>query len=56
MAYFGEKAKVGSFDQATVEASKEYQAFLVDARNVEILARANGELPTVHAEAAQAPF
>ena len=44
-AFFGEKAKAGKFDAAIVEASDEFKAWMEDANNAEVIARANGEQP-----------
>lgn len=47
-AYFGEKAKAGDYDQATVESSVEFTNWLADSRNSEVIARANGDVAPVH--------
>jgi hypothetical protein len=46
--YFGEDARAGSYDQTMVEANSEFTAWLADARNTDIIARANGDLPKIH--------
>lgn len=52
--FFGDKAKVGEFDAAKVEASDEFKTWLADPRNASIIAQANGEATPVHtAKAAQ---
>lgn len=48
--YFGDKARAGDFVKETAEASPEYQTWINDARNVDIISRANGVLPCMLAE------
>ncbi len=50
-AYFGTKAKAGVFDVELVEADTTYQAWLADSRNADMIARANGDAPSVHGSA-----
>ena len=47
-AYFGDKARAGNFDQKLVEASEEFTTWMADARNAEVISRANGDLPAIH--------
>lgn len=55
LGYFGsEKAKAGLYDAKIVEASDEFTTWMENPLNAEIIARAKGELPTVHDEAAKA--
>lgn len=42
-AYFGEKAVAGKFDEVKVENDPEFTAWMADERNVDVIARANGE-------------
>ena len=52
LSYFGpEMARAGNFDQATAEADPEFQAFLKEGKYQGVIARVNGDLPTVHANA-----
>jgi len=47
-AFFGEKAQVGDFDPAKVEGADEYEEWLKDSRNQDVIARAEGNKPCVH--------
>lgn len=47
-AYFGDKAKAGQFDQATVEKDEVFAKWLEDERNQDVIARANGDKPIFH--------
>ena len=46
-AYFGEKAKIGVFDSEKASEHPEFQAWIEDERNQEVLLQANGEKPCV---------
>jgi hypothetical protein len=46
--YFGENARVGSYDESIVDASEEFKSWMADARNATIIAQATGEQPCVH--------
>jgi hypothetical protein len=39
---FGPKALVGSFDQAAVEGSEEFQAWMANSKNAQIVKQVNG--------------
>ena len=52
LGYFGDNARVGEFDQDTVEASQEFQDWIADDRNKDIISRSNGELPCIHGNSA----
>ena len=43
IAYFGDKAVAGEFDMEVAEASAEFQSWLLDERNQDVIAKANGE-------------
>lgn len=45
-AFFGDKALSGNFDWALAEQHPEFQAWMNDARNVDVIARAKGEKPS----------
>jgi len=48
-AFFGEKAKGGGvYDEAVVETHPEFLAWLEDARNADVIAKAQGETPAVN--------
>ena len=47
-AFFGEKAVAGSFDAAIAEADQEFITWMADARNQDVIAKANGDKPSVH--------
>lgn len=49
IAYFGDKAVAGEYDEATVEESAEFHTWLADARNADVIAMANGEKPSMMA-------
>tara|TARA_R110000744_G_scaffold208461_16_gene327219 strand:+ start:1685 stop:2119 length:435 start_codon:yes stop_codon:yes gene_type:complete len=46
-AYYGAKAKAGSFDAAVVEADPEFALFLANPRYADIISKANGEGTTM---------
>jgi hypothetical protein len=46
-AYYGEKAKVGDFDQELVESSEEFAAFLANPKYAEVISKANGDGTTM---------
>jgi len=48
LGFFGKNGKLGAFDQAVVEADPVYQTWMKDSRNETIIARAEGNMPTVH--------
>jgi len=48
MAYFGEKAKAGDYNEAIAESDPAFKEWLGDERNADIIARAEGELPSIH--------
>ncbi len=48
VAFFGEKAKAGEFDLEKAEADPEYVAWMADKRNADVIAKANGDSPSVH--------
>ena len=47
VAFFGESAKVGDYDEKKVEGAEQFVAWLEDARNADIIAKANGDSPAV---------
>lgn len=47
VAFFGEKAVAGTFDEELVEKSEEFKVWIADARNADVLSKANGDSPTV---------
>jgi hypothetical protein len=55
-AFFGEAAVIGDFDHEAAEASEEYQNWLLDARNVAVIALASGERPAPTAAAEDDEF
>lgn len=48
--FFGDKAKAGDFNAETVEANSDFQTWMSDERNVDIIARANGDTAPVHGD------
>lgn len=48
VAYFGEKAVTGEYDEAIVDASEEFKAWIADPRNANVLAMASGDKPSVN--------
>ncbi len=47
-AFFGEKAVAGNFEAETAEKDQEFIDWMADARNQEVIAKANGDAPSVH--------
>lgn len=47
-AFFGDKAVAGNFDLKEAEKDQEFIAWMADARNQEVIAKANGDSPSVH--------
>ena len=47
VAFFGDKAIAGEYNETLVEGAKEFTDWLADKRNVGIIAMANGEQPCV---------
>lgn len=47
VAFFGEKAVAGEYDESLVENNEEFKTWLADKRNAEVIAKANGEVPCV---------
>jgi sensor c-di-GMP phosphodiesterase-like protein len=47
-AFFGAKAFKGEFDEELVVGDAEFKAWLTDARNADVIAKANGDSPAVH--------
>lgn len=45
-AYFGDKAVAGVFDEVKVENDPEFLEWMADERNVDVIARANGDKPS----------
>jgi hypothetical protein len=48
VAFFGENAKVGEYDEKKVDKNPEFVAWLADPRNADVIAKASGEAPSVH--------
>lgn len=48
VAFFGDKAVSGEYDQEIVEKSAEFTDWLADKRNADVIAKANGDQPSVH--------
>ncbi len=48
VAFFGDKAKSGEYDPKVVENHEEFKAWMLDSRNQEVIAKANGESPCVY--------
>ena len=48
-AFFGDKAVAGMFDATIAEADQEFIDWMADARNAEVIAKADGKSPCVHA-------
>lgn len=48
VAFFGEKAKAGDYDEKLVEKSAEFKEWIADARNADVIAKANGDSPSVN--------
>lgn len=47
-AFFGEKAKSGEYDAEIVEKSEEFHRWLADSRNAQVIAKAQGDEPSVN--------
>jgi len=54
-AFFGDKAVAGEFVLEDAEKDEEFIAWMADARNQEVIAKANGDSPSVHDGGALAP-
>jgi hypothetical protein len=48
VAFFGDKAKAGIYDQAIAEVDAEFIAWIADPRNADVIAKANGDSASVH--------
>ena len=49
VAFFGDKAVAGMYDEKVVENSAEFHNWLADSRNADVIAMANGDKATVAA-------
>jgi len=47
VAFFGDKAVAGAYDETLVEGAEEFNDWLADKRNADVIAKANGEQPSV---------
>ena len=47
VAFFGDKAVAGTYDEANVDGNEEFTTWLADARNTQVIAMYSGDAPTI---------
>lgn len=48
VAFFGAKAVAGNYDEKLVESNEEFLTWISDERNIDVIAKANGDTPSVN--------